>query len=61
MVDGLVRTHLDDAGLAQELADGAIRGLVEIPPVDAGAHLRAQLELQGVELLDEPGEFRIVI
>ena len=42
VIDGLIRARVDDADLAQELADGAVRGLVEIAPVEAGPDLRAQ-------------------
>jgi hypothetical protein len=47
-------------GLAQEFADGAIRGLVEITPVHAGLHLRAQLQLQLVEPPDQRRELGVL-
>ena len=52
---------VDDAGLAQEFADRAIRRLVEIAPVEADRHLRAQRELQLVEAPDERRELGVVM
>ena len=61
VVDGFVGAHGDDARFAQEFADRAIRGLVKIPPVEAHAYLRAELQLQLVEARDERGELGVVM
>jgi hypothetical protein len=51
--------HVDHVRL--EVADGAIRSLMKIFPVEPDAHLRAEFELQLIESGDDARPFGILV